>query len=218
MARVDDRAAPRQADLRNVALAILAGGEGSRMGYAKAEMRLHGRPILRVLLERFAWPGPTLLVTAPGRERPTGHEAFTSEVVDPSPGQGPLRGLVTALENSPVPWLVVTAVDMPLVRREQLVWLASEVQQGERRRGLMLYEVEGDRRELQPLPAAFQIDTAIFGRQLLGAGRRSLQSLLSDASISGIDAPVSWPRESWTNINTSRDLELCAAIELRRDS
>ena len=54
--------------MRDVTLAILAGGEGSRMGYPKGELRLGGRPILPVLLERFAWEGPTLLVTAPGRQ------------------------------------------------------------------------------------------------------------------------------------------------------
>ena len=52
--------------MRDVTLAILAGGEGSRMGYPKAELASHGRAILPVLLECFQWEGPTLLVTAPG--------------------------------------------------------------------------------------------------------------------------------------------------------
>src|SRR5438552_17571218 len=86
--------------LRQCTRAILAGGEGSRMGKPKALLEINGRPILAYLLEQFAWPGPTLLVTAPGREKPPGHELFSREVVDPVAGEGPLRGILTALEGS----------------------------------------------------------------------------------------------------------------------
>src|SRR5918993_4259845 len=118
---------PDRPDLSHVTLAVLAGGEGSRMGRPKAELQVAGVPILRHLLRRFDWPGPTLLVTAPGRERPTGHEAFTREVSDPSPGHGPLRGILTAIEHARTPSLVVVAVDMPFVARDQLAWLAAEL-------------------------------------------------------------------------------------------
>ena len=57
-------------------LAILAGGEGSRMGQPKAELRIGARPILSYLLDRFLWAGPTILVTAPGRKRPPGATGF----------------------------------------------------------------------------------------------------------------------------------------------
>ena len=48
-------------------LAILAGGEGSRMGMPKAHLTLAGVPILDYLLDHFGWPGRTMLITAPGR-------------------------------------------------------------------------------------------------------------------------------------------------------
>ena len=51
--------------LRDVTLAVLAGGKGERMGMAKDALEIDGRPILRHLLDRARWPGPTLLVTAP---------------------------------------------------------------------------------------------------------------------------------------------------------
>ena len=189
-------------------LAILAGGEAKRMGYPKAEMRLGGRPILHVLLDRFAWPGPTLLVTAPGREHPTGHERFTREVVDPFPGQGPLRGLLTALENCPTPRLVLTAVDMPLVRKEQLVWLVGMLQQRVGSTGLMPCVPERDG-GIQPLPAAFHSSTACAARRLLDAQRRSLQSLLDAPNMDVTDIRVDWPSDTWTNINTPEQLAHC---------
>ena len=94
---------PTEPELTDVTLAVLAGGEGTRMGFAKGELNIDGRPILSHLLERFAWPGWTLLVTAPGREHPSGWEGFTREVSDPEAGQGPLRGVLTALEQARMP-------------------------------------------------------------------------------------------------------------------
>ena len=41
------------------------------MGGPKSRLVLNGRPILD-RLERFAWRGPTLLVTSPGNEGPPG--------------------------------------------------------------------------------------------------------------------------------------------------
>jgi molybdopterin-guanine dinucleotide biosynthesis protein A len=189
-------------DLSNVALAVLAGGEGRRMGFAKAELRLHGRPILHVLLEQFAWPGPTLLITAPGREHPTGCDAFTQELVDPAAGQGPLRGLLTALENSAAPVMVVAAVDMPLVRHEQLRWLAEAVGQRPGSAGLMLRHGNN----IEPLPGAFRRDAIADVRRRLESGRRSLHGLLEEPGFAVVDAPADWPDRTWANFNSPDNL------------
>src|ERR1700721_4778762 len=83
-----------------VTLAVLAGGEGRRMGLPKQNLEINGRPILEFLLNQFAWPGPTLLVTAPSRRHPPGAHLFYAEAVDAIENQGPLRGVLTALENA----------------------------------------------------------------------------------------------------------------------
>ena len=184
-----------------MALAVLAGGEGRRMGFAKAEMRLHGRPILELLLEQFAWPGPTLLITAPGREHPTGWQRFTRELVDPSVGQGPLRGLLTALENLPTSTVVVAAVDMPFVRHEHLRWLVESLHLRPDIVGLMT------RREApEPLPSVYTTDAVLHARRLLESGRRSLHGLVDDHQFAAIDAPEGWPASTWTNLNSPEDL------------
>src|SRR5690349_20303809 len=107
----------------DITLAILAGGEGSRMGKPKGALVIHGQPILEYLLDRFDWPGPTMLVTAPGREHPPGHEKFSREVVDPVFGAGPVRGILTALEHATTSIVVITTVDMPSIERTHLEWL-----------------------------------------------------------------------------------------------
>ena len=199
-------------DLFDVTLAVLAGGEASRMGRPKAELQVAGVPILRHLLRRFDWPGPTLLVTAPGRERPPGYEMFAREAVDPSFGQGPLRGILTAIENALTPSLVAVAVDMPFVEREQLTWLASELHGRPEALGIMTYQRDAGAAQLQPFPAAFCADAAAPVRRLLEMNRRSLHALLDCPGVVAVDAPAAWDARTWTNLNSPGDLD---AVEAR---
>src|SRR6185369_11512255 len=104
---------PVEIDWSRVTLAILAGGEGRRMGRPKAELRINDKPILQHLLDQYAWPGPTLLVTSPGREHPPAWERFDREVTDPRSGEGPLQGVVTALKACATGIVVIVPVDMP---------------------------------------------------------------------------------------------------------
>jgi molybdopterin-guanine dinucleotide biosynthesis protein A len=197
---------PGAHDLHDVALAVLAGGEGSRMGYAKAEIRLRGRPILDVLLEQFAWSGPTLLVTAPGREHPTGWRAFTKEVADPTAGEGPLRGVLTALEHSPAPIVLVTAVDMPGVRHEQLRWLAAAMRDARDARGAVGV-MPRQAGMVQPLPSAFSAPSVPLIRRAMAAGRRALHGLAKEAEFAVLDVPADWPAATWTNLNSPQDID-----------
>src|SRR5690348_14005110 len=96
-------------------LAILAGGAGTRMGGPKSALVVRGKPILGYLLDQLRWPGPTMLVTAPGCEQPLGANRFDREVRDPVAGLGPLRGVLTALQNASTDIVVVSTVDAPNV-------------------------------------------------------------------------------------------------------
>src|SRR3954470_4169097 len=108
---------------RDATLCILAGGEARRMGRAKAELVIAGKPILVHLLDQIAWQGETMLVTAPGREHSPGCERFDREVVDPVAGEGPLRGVLTAMESLETECAILLSVDMPGIGARQLHWL-----------------------------------------------------------------------------------------------
>jgi|GEM_PF-3070246 len=110
----------------DVTLAVLAGGESRRMGSPKTHLQICGRPILEYLLNVIQWPGPRMLVTAPGRQHPPGCERFDREVCDPT-AAGPLRGILTALENMATDHLLVITADMPVIRTEHLCWLLQEL-------------------------------------------------------------------------------------------
>lgn len=200
-------------------LALLAGGEGSRMGMPKGELVVSGEPILRYLKRRFQWPGPTLLVTAPGREHPTGWELFEREAVDPVGGFGPLRGILTALENAVTERVMVMPVDMPGLAAEQLRWLASAFDILHARRpdlcGLMTCRAIGDdasdpmvrvERRVEPLPAAFHRNAAAPIRVRLEAGHGSVHALAAVPGFLVMDSPRGWGEGTWVNLNRPEDL------------
>src|SRR5205814_2693612 len=125
--------------VNDITLAVLAGGEGSRMGRPKALIEIARRPILHALMDQLDWPGPTALVTAPGREHPPGWQRFSREWVDPVAGIGPLRGVLTALENLSTPMLLVVTLDMPGIHRRHLRRLVEHLQGSSERVGMMYF-------------------------------------------------------------------------------
>ncbi|MDQ3440490.1 MAG: molybdenum cofactor guanylyltransferase [Planctomycetota bacterium] len=183
-------------------LAILAGGEGRRMGGPKGELRIEGKPILGYLLDRFRWDGPTLLVTAPGRERPAGCERFGREVTDPVAGEGPLRGVLTALAAVETEMLVVTTCDMPRVGARQLAWLTDELS---RRPDAPLVMLSRDS-QLEPFPLGIRSSAIAIVTTHYARGARGMRSLATLEGAAVITAPDDWPAEAWTNLNTPADL------------
>jgi len=188
--------------MNTITLAVLAGGEGRRMGRAKGNLRVGGRGILEHLLERWKWPGPTMLVTAPGREYPLGWERFDREISDPVGGEGPLRGIVTAIEALTTSALVVATCDMPLVSGEQFQFLAAELDGRPGAVGVMLRRGES----IEPFPSIYRAAALSRLKQQLLNGRRAVHSLSEDPSFALADAPPHWPAEWWTNLNEPTDL------------
>jgi molybdopterin-guanine dinucleotide biosynthesis protein A len=189
--------------LSTVALAVLAGGEGTRMGRPKIGLLLNGKPILHALLDCLAWPGPTLLSVAPHHAAAPGAERFTRVVPDAAPGQGPLRGLYEILRASPAPLVVVTAVDMPFVAHDRVAWLAGGLAARPQALGLMLRRQGAG---LEPLPSAFRTAFAEALTARLNEPRRALHALADDPSVEVIAPPSDWPADTWTNLNTPLDL------------
>lgn len=176
------------------------------MGKAKGLLRIGGRSILEYLLDRLAWPGPAALITAPGREHPPGCERFDFEWVDPVAGLGPLRGVLTALENARSDWVVVLTVDMPGVEREQIeLLLASLSPTGLGR----MYEREcgSGERVIEPFPLLIHAKSASMVRQRINRGALSVIRLLDQEEFRTTSAPGDWSERVWINLNRPEDLE-----------
>lgn len=186
---------------RDITLAILAGGEGARMGTPKGRLKVRGRPILEYLLDRFAWAGPTMLVTAPEREHPPGWRRFDVEVSDPASGLGPLRGVLTALEHLTTPALVIATVDMPLVEPPHLLWLAEQLLGIPDGSGVFPSHFTGETCRTEPFPCALFGRAACAVREKLLSDRRSVVALQHCDGFTAIPVPCDWPSSVWTNLN-----------------
>jgi molybdopterin-guanine dinucleotide biosynthesis protein A len=186
-----------------VTLAVLAGGMGSRMGGPKSRLVLGGRPILERLAERFAWRGPTLLVTSPGNERPPGWERFGAEVTDARGGEGPLRGVLTALERATTEVVAVVTVDMPAIGAGEVEWLVGQSDGV----AVMCSRATGGEARVEPFPLVIARAAREVVARRLAAGNRSVYALREEAGVSVVRAPVEWRERVWANLNRPADLE-----------
>lgn len=201
---------------REVTLAVLAGGEGRRMGQAKGLLRVNGNAILDDLFVRLNWPGPAFLVTAPGRERPISNLRYAREVVDPVSGLGPLRGVLTALEHLKTELIVLVTVDMPGVSRPQLDWLIEAFEGRRNLLGMMTSRRMGEELIVEPFPSVYRIDAKKPIESELAMGKRSMHGLLDDPRFAFLPAPAQWSeQEMWVNLNTPADLENYEAFRRR---
>jgi molybdenum cofactor guanylyltransferase len=190
-------------DLREVTLAVLAGGRGERMGGPKSRLQIGGVAILQYLLDRLQWPGPTLLVTGIGNGQPPGHELFDREFTDAVAGEGPLRGVLTALDGATTQRVVAVTVDMPGITREQLEWLLDQTCD---REVAMMSRVIGGVVRIEPFPCVLGTSARDRIKQRLEVGRRSVHGLGEDAGAV-FAAPASWREQVWANLNRPQDLQ-----------
>jgi molybdopterin-guanine dinucleotide biosynthesis protein A len=187
-------------ELREITLAVLAGGAGSRMRQPKATLEVRGEPLLEFLLRQLDWPGPTLLVTAPGREHPPGADGFDREVSDAIAGQGPLRGMLTALQKIETNSVIAIGVDMPAIQRRDLEWFVGEFKARPEALGIMGRSAG----TIEPLPCLLTSTAAELLEHHFATGRRSLRGLIDDARVLAIDADT-LPSRVWLNVNTPED-------------
>jgi molybdopterin-guanine dinucleotide biosynthesis protein A len=187
-------------------LAVLAGGKGRRMGGPKDGLLIDGRPVLCALLERLAWPGPTLLITPHDGRLPRGYEGFDRAVADSCAGQGPLRGLMTALTCADTDDLVVIPVDMPSLESRHLEWIAARFADQPAAAGIMLKRSTGSGEQIEPFPCALRRSSAPMLRERLAAGQLAVHELAHSPGIETMPAPREWGDDLWRNINTPEDL------------
>lgn len=173
---------------------IVAGGKGSRMGHvSKADLEVGGERLLDTVLRATTGASTTVVVGAVAV--PDG-VVLTRE--DP-PGTGPSSGLLAGLEavNSPAPWTLVLACDLPGAPGAAQRLLDAMASAPEGADGLCLRDVDG---ELQHLAALYR--TPALRRAFAEWGdpaNRSVRGVMAtlsllpvdpgDASVDDLDTP-----------------------------
>ena len=100
---------------------ILAGGQGSRMGYRdKAFLRYMGKPFIECLLEKLKGFEEVIVIS----NRPEEYMDYSVRVVeDRVKGIGPLGGIYTGLLHSTYEEILVVSCDTPFQNREFLDYM-----------------------------------------------------------------------------------------------
>src|SRR5204863_8066445 len=130
-----------------VTLAVLAGEESA----AAMELSVEEKPLLAWLLDRFNWPGPTLLVGPRASE--LGHERFSRQIESDG---SPIQSVLAALEHLQTPLLVVTPLNMPGITRMQIDWLLEMLRAREDVDILAPSRLSDGKVLVEPFPAAFR--------------------------------------------------------------
>ena len=176
--------------------AVLAGGQGRRMGKDKADVEVSGVSFLDRVAASLGEATDHVVVL--GAER-AGFETWPDEVSGP----GPLSGVATALSRMEEERALVVAVDNVFVRAETLTRLAGIVSD--------LPVVPVDRAGVR------QVTCAVYPRQVAGIAREeaesggSIQTLLDRVSFLPV-TPDEWQEwgedgRSWFSADTPHALD-----------
>lgn len=197
---------PEAGAVRDCAAAVLAGGKGKRLGMDKLSLEIDGKRILDRILSLLQGLFPCLLlVVQQNSSLPRGDVPEGIRVVeDIIPGKGPLGGIYTALEYSPLPYVFVMACDMPSPSKELILHLVSESPGKEAvvpRRGPYI----------EPLFAVYSRSLAPRMRCELEGGLLKIYEFIRNVDVKYVEEEEIASRDplfrSFLNINTPEDLE-----------
>jgi molybdenum cofactor guanylyltransferase len=185
-------------------IAVLAGGQGVRVGGAKPSLRLGDRPLIDYPVSAGLEAGADVIVVAkPNTALPPTEAAVLREPEYPG---HPLCGIVAALREAGGRAVIVVGCDLPFVTAELLGWLAGLPEP------LAVPELEG---RLHPLLARYgpgllaQLERALEGGRPLQEAVRELGPRLIDEEELG---RFGEPGRLLFNLNTPEDLARAEAI------
>jgi molybdopterin-guanine dinucleotide biosynthesis protein A len=187
---------------------VLAGGGSTRFGRDKALVEVGGTPMLGRMSELVRRvTGQIKIVAAPGK-----YEAFGVEIVeDRWSGEGPLGGIITALEDAassatPPEWNLILSCDMPFLTREWLAFLGERAAKS-KAQVVFAHSASGP----EPLCACWQTDAAAKLRSGFERGVRKVTEGIALLRSEVLDE-MDWKRFDSTgrlfwNMNTAADYE-----------
>ncbi|MCI0712966.1 MAG: molybdenum cofactor guanylyltransferase [Chloroflexi bacterium] len=185
-------------------MAIIAGGQSSRMGRDKSFVELAGQPVIKHVMERVEGLGQaeTILIT--------NHMAAYAHLdlpmfSDVLPDKGSLGGIYTAIYYSQQPHTLVVACDMPLLNTDLLRYMVGLLDD---ETDVIVPTVEG---YPQGLHAIYGKECLDLIQQRLEANRLKVIGFYGDVQVRYIDEaeyqPIDPHGHSFFNVNTPEDLE-----------
>jgi len=184
-----------------MSVALLAGGGSKRMGRPKASLSFGAGTLLQHQLAKLAPLFEDILLVV--KDPPDAATGRARVLLDGSPKQGPIYGLMRALEEIS-DHLFVLAIDLPLI--------AVDLIRGISERGLAtsaLAVIPENKGRLEPLAAVWRRAVLPVARKQISKGDLSLQSLAKAVGAETLPE-ADWKDwdpsgNSFSNLNTMND-------------
>lgn len=191
---------------------VLAGGASSRFGRDKALVHFGGAPLLLQIVDvARSCTSAVTVVTGGQKYGELGRELQIIE--DRWPGEGPLGGIITALEYTArtdpgCEWNLILSCDMPFLSSEWLEFLVGHARDsGAETQVLLPHSAHGP----EPLCACYRTDAAGALKSVFDRGVRKVTEALKQVCTEVLDESA-WKRfdsagRLFWNMNTPADFE-----------
>ena len=187
---------------------LLAGGESRRFGKDKALVEAGGKPMLARMIELLQGVAKEVKIVATRGK----YESFGLEIVeDLWPGEGPLGGIITALEHeagraAQSEWNLILSCDMPFLTNDWLGFLAERSRKS-KAQVVLPHSAHGP----EPLCACYRTNAAMALRAAFESGIRKVTLGLQHVTTEVLDE-ADWKRfdsagRLFWNMNTEADYE-----------
>jgi molybdenum cofactor guanylyltransferase len=191
---------------------VLAGGASSRFGRDKALVRFGARPLLLDIV-RLAQTCATDVVVVASDRKYSNLGADLKAIEDQWPGEGPLGGVITALQhtaatNTSAEWNLILSCDMPFLTAEWLHFLVDHARESDKEIQVILpHSAHGP----EPLCACYRTSAAHPLKNVFDRGVRKVTQALKEVRTEVLDESV-WKRfdsagRLFWNMNTPADFE-----------
>ncbi len=183
--------------IKDISIAILAGGKSSRMGEDKARMIVNGKECIRHIMEAAIPLTDDLFIVA-GKDHSYG-DLGLPVYTDIIPDKGPAGGILTSLKRARNSRVLVLACDTPFVDTGLLHFLILNSVPG---KVTMLQHDE----QIEPLFAIYDNRIAGEMEEWISKGIVKLQSIIEN--LDPVKVPVNGERfssEKFSNLNTPED-------------
>jgi molybdopterin-guanine dinucleotide biosynthesis protein A len=189
---------------------VLAGGASSRFGRDKAMVSFGAVPLLLEITELARTCTAEIAVVA-GVEKYAGLDGKLQIIEDRWPGEGPLGGIITALQHTaatarPAEWNLILSCDMPFLTAEWLEFLVAHARQSKKEIQVILpHSAHGP----EPLCACYRTDALGALKNVFDRGVRKVTQALQEVRTEVLDDSV-WKRfdsagHLFWNMNTPAD-------------
>jgi len=166
-------------EARPIRIAILIGGESTRMGSPKHLLPYNGHTLIEELVARFKEHSSSSIVLVGKGKIPSSLTGMVERLPDIPGGEGPMAGLLSLLRWDPATAWVLFGCDLPNLNVSYLEWLKSH-----RDIGIwgVVPQIEGERHR-QPLAAIYEPQVKPYFETAWSRGIRGMHETLAGVPV-----------------------------------